>query len=180
MEKRMNLQLFAEDGTGADANGAGQRQEQHNDPTPGAASPAAQPKPSPTFDDMLREPGYQAEFDRRVAKAIETAKQKFADPRVDGLQKQLDGYMRREAVIKADVDPKFARFVTSEVTEAMAEGESFEEKLEAYLKDNPQYLRAAEPEPGKAWGRRMQGGDDGGADGVEAAFKALNPSLKID
>ena len=180
MEKqRMNLQLFAEDGAGADANEAGQQQEQHTNPTPGAAGPA-QNKPSPTFDEMLKEPGYQAEFDRRVAKAIETAKQKFTDPRVDGLQKQVNDYMKREAVMRANVDPKFAKFVTTEVTESMGEGDTFEAKLEGYLKDNPQYQRAQEAAQPAAWGRRMDGGSDGKPDGVEEAFKALNPNLKLD
>lgn len=61
----MALQLFAEDeGSGTPAEPAGNE--------PGAAG--ATPKPEPlSFDDFLSQEGNQAEFDRRVNKAIQTA-----------------------------------------------------------------------------------------------------------
>lgn len=62
MYQKMNLQLFAEPGT---------------DPAP---TPEPDPKPEPgpepspqSFDDILKKKDYQAEFDRRVQKEIDTA-----------------------------------------------------------------------------------------------------------
>lgn len=53
--KPLNLQLFAE---------------------PTEATPEATP---PTFDDLLKDKNHQSEFDRRVSKALETAKAKWAE-----------------------------------------------------------------------------------------------------
>lgn len=65
---KMNLQLFAEgDGDGAgDGNGDG------------AGGEGGDGKPEPkSFDEVLKNKDYQAEFDRRVQKAIDTAKSKW-------------------------------------------------------------------------------------------------------
>lgn len=62
----MNLQLFADPGP-------------EPEPTP-ASEPTTEPKPEPapqSFDDILKNKDYQAEFDRRVQKAIGTAKEKW-------------------------------------------------------------------------------------------------------
>ena len=145
-----------------------------------AAEPAQQPQNRPTFDQMLQN-GYQAEFDRRVAKAIQTASSKFSDPRVDQLKGQLDGYIRREAVLKANVDPSFTDFVTYSVSQQLGESGDFNAKLTEFLTANPQYVRqAAAPQPQQpgAWGQHQTGGDDKTEDGVEAAFYKLNPQLK--
>ena len=64
----MALQLFAEDeGTGAESNGSGANGEgtQGNEESHGASGN--------TFEDFLKDGKNQAEFDRRVSKAIETA-----------------------------------------------------------------------------------------------------------
>lgn len=67
---KMNLQLFAEgDDSGADGgNGGGAGGE--GDGGDGNQEPKS-------FDDVLKNKDYQAEFDRRVNKAIETAKSKW-------------------------------------------------------------------------------------------------------
>lgn len=78
----MNLQLFAEpgDGAGADggagggAEGAGAGAEGAGAGT-GGDNPAGDPPK--TFDDILKDSNYQAEFDRRVQKALGTAKDKW-------------------------------------------------------------------------------------------------------
>lgn len=62
----MNLQFFAEPAP---------------EPTPDP-EPAPQPEPAPepqpqSFDDLLKNKDYQAEFDRRVQKALGTAKEKW-------------------------------------------------------------------------------------------------------
>ena len=44
---------------------------------PAATPPATPPADPPTFDDLLKDKNHQAEFDRRVTKALETAKAKW-------------------------------------------------------------------------------------------------------
>ncbi|MFR1351769.1 MAG: DUF4355 domain-containing protein [[Clostridium] symbiosum] len=64
----MNLQLFAEPGP---------EPAPAPEPTP---EPTLEPKPEPapqSFDDILKNKDYQAEFDRRVQKALGTAKEKW-------------------------------------------------------------------------------------------------------
>ena len=56
----MNLQLFAETGNGSGAAGGSEGAGDAGDDTP------------PSFDDLLKN-GHQAEFDRRVQRAINTA-----------------------------------------------------------------------------------------------------------
>lgn len=64
----MNLQLFAEPGP---------EPAPAPEPTP---EPTPEPKPEPapqSFDDILKNKDYQAEFDRRVQKALGAAKEKW-------------------------------------------------------------------------------------------------------
>ena len=65
----MNLQLFAEEGDGAGAdggNGGGSGEGAGGEGGAGGDTP-------PSFDDFLKTGGNQAEFDRRVQKAVNTA-----------------------------------------------------------------------------------------------------------
>ena len=65
----MNLQLFAEGGDGAgadDGNGGGSGEGAGGEGGTGGDTP-------PSFDDFLKTGGNQAEFDRRVQKAVNTA-----------------------------------------------------------------------------------------------------------
>lgn len=143
------------------------------------SNPSATQAAAPSFDDMLKN-GYQAEFDRRVSKAIETAKGKFTDPRVDDLQKQVDGYIRREAILRANVDPNYEDFVLYKVNQNLKPGETFEAALSNFLNENKQYLKAQEAPAPRGWSQPMQPSGGKADDGVEAAFKALNPNLKIE
>lgn len=66
MYQKMNLQLFAEPGP---------EPAPTPEPTP---EPKAEPEPTPqSFDDILKNKDHQAEFDRRVQKALGTAKEKW-------------------------------------------------------------------------------------------------------
>lgn len=77
----LDLQFFAEPGDGSggggagggtgDAAGAGDEGAAGAEDTPGAGTTP------PNFDDYLKDPKNQAEFDRRVAKALETSKTKM-------------------------------------------------------------------------------------------------------
>jgi len=79
----MNLQLFAEPGDGAGADdgagggteGAGAGTSGDDAGADGGAGDSAKPK---TFDEILKEGSYQAEFDRRIQKALGTAKDKWS------------------------------------------------------------------------------------------------------
>lgn len=73
----MNLQFFAESGDGAGADqgeGSGSGSEAAEDGTDGNETGNKEPK---SFDDILKDSKYQAEFDRRVQKALGTAKEKW-------------------------------------------------------------------------------------------------------
>lgn len=64
--EKFNLQLFAEgEGDGAEGNGAG---------TEGNSEGGNSQEGKAGFDDFLKDPDNQAEFDRRIAKALETQK----------------------------------------------------------------------------------------------------------
>lgn len=74
---KMNLQFFAESGDGAGADqgeGSGSGSETAESGTDGAETGNKEPK---SFDDLLQDRNYQAEFDRRVQKALGTAKEKW-------------------------------------------------------------------------------------------------------
>lgn len=74
---KMNLQFFAESGDGAGADqgeGSGSGSETAESGTDGAETGSKEPK---SFDDLLQDKNYQAEFDRRVQKALGTAKEKW-------------------------------------------------------------------------------------------------------
>lgn len=73
----MNLQFFAESGDGAGADqgeGSGSSSEAAEGGTDGTETGNKEPK---SFDDILKDSRYQAEFDRRVQKALGTAKEKW-------------------------------------------------------------------------------------------------------
>lgn len=69
-------------------------------PTDGTNVPASgtEPPAQPTFDEMLKDKAYQAEFDRRMSKAIDTAKAKWD----------------KEAEEKADEAAKLAKMTADE------------------------------------------------------------------
>ena len=74
---KMNLQFFAESGDGAGADqgeGSGSGSETAESGTDGAETGNKEPK---SFDDLLQDKNYQAELDRRVQKALGTAKEKW-------------------------------------------------------------------------------------------------------
>ena len=141
------------------------------------AAAGAQGSGRPSFDEMLKD-GYQAEFDRRVAKAIQTAQGRFSDPQVAELKAQLDGYIRKEAALRAGIAPEFVDFVAYEVGRGLPEGGKFEDALKTFIEAHGQFKAG---QPGGAWSQPMQQ-QDGGAqaeDGVTAAFRKLNPDLKL-
>lgn len=73
---RMNLQLFGHDGDGA---GTGEGEGDGANGTNGQVGEGGgnEPPKTKTFDELLAEENYQAEFDRRVQKALGTAREKW-------------------------------------------------------------------------------------------------------
>jgi hypothetical protein len=86
----INLQFFAEP-----------------DPTPGPVESGGGTEPAAgeqkTFDDLLKDKTYQSEFDKKVAKALETAKTKWD---ADSQQKILDAKTEAEKLAKMNIDQK--------------------------------------------------------------------------
>lgn len=89
----MNLHFFGFDGDGAgtgegegsgtgepgkEGNGTGGTGEGGTGANGTGTSEGQEPPKTKTFDEILREGGYQAEFDRRVQKALGTAKEKWS------------------------------------------------------------------------------------------------------
>lgn len=73
----MNLQLFAEDAADNGGDGAGEGTNDHTAGAEDAPENKQQEEPLKTFDDLLSNKDYQAEFDRRVQKALETQRSKL-------------------------------------------------------------------------------------------------------
>lgn len=74
---KLNLQFFAESGDAAGADqgeGGGAENKPDEGSSGGADTGNKEPK---SFDDLLQNKDYQAEFDRRVQKALGTAKEKW-------------------------------------------------------------------------------------------------------
>lgn len=73
----MDLQLFAEDVADNGGDGAGEGTNDHMTGAEDAPENKQQEETPQTFDDLLSNKDYQAEFDRRVQKALETQRSKL-------------------------------------------------------------------------------------------------------
>lgn len=60
--------------------------------------------------------------------------------RAEKAEKRLAYYERRDSALEAGVDKRFAKFVVHEVLEFAEDEDDFEDALEEYLEENPQYL----------------------------------------
>ena len=101
----LNLQFFAEggaDGAGADGNSAG-----NADGDKAGDDGAGSDGKEGGFDEFLKDPKNQAEFDRRVAKALETNKetmQKEIEDRVAAAKTEAEKLAKMNAEQKADYE----------------------------------------------------------------------------
>ncbi len=112
----LDLQFFAEGGEGGGAGGgtgdaAGAAGSEGGDPgaaggTGGAAGAEGDQgtgSGTPSFDDLLKTPGYQSEFDKRVAKALETQRGKMQQD----IQTQIENARTEaEKMAKMNADQK--------------------------------------------------------------------------
>lgn len=95
----MNLQLFAEP-AGASGEGAGDGTG-GNPGTPEGEGKGGEGEKS--FDDLLKDKTYQSEFDKRIAKALETAKAKWETEKATELQ---NAKTEAEKLAKMNADQK--------------------------------------------------------------------------
>lgn len=101
----MNLQFFAEGGEGG-AGGAGGGSASGDAGAAGAeggAGDAGAGATLPNFDDFLKDPKNQAEFDRRVAKALETSRTKM---QADIEAKMAEARTEAEKMAKMNAEQK--------------------------------------------------------------------------
>ena len=106
----MNLQFFAEGGEGGAGGGAGGAGGSAGDAGAagaeggaGGAGDAGAGATPPSFDDFLKDPKNQAEFDRRVAKALETNRTKM---QADIETKLAEARTEAEKMAKMSADQK--------------------------------------------------------------------------
>lgn len=81
---KMNLQLFGE--SGGNGEGAGQGTEGNGTSGTGEGAAKGSEGDNKTFDDLLKDKAYQSEFDKKVAKALETAKAKWETEKATELE----------------------------------------------------------------------------------------------
>lgn len=100
----MNLQFFAEGGEGG-AGGAGGGSASGDAGAAGAEGAGAEGGAAtlPNFDDFLKDPKNQAEFDRRVAKALETSRTKM---QADIEAKMAEARTEAEKMAKMNAEQK--------------------------------------------------------------------------
>lgn len=94
---KLKLQLFAEGGDGG-TGGTGT-----GDPGTGGAAGSGDGAGTKTFDDILKDKAYQSEFDKRIAKSLETAKAKWD---TEAQKKIDDAKTEAEKLAKMNADEK--------------------------------------------------------------------------
>lgn len=152
VNRKMNLQLFAEGGEPQAEGGQQRAAEQQASASQNTADQHFD------FDELLRtNPEFRAEFDRRVTKSLNTAQKKTRNEqltneelnkKLDAMQAQITGYQRKELAVAAKVDPRFTDYVIYKVEQNLPEDGDFGEALTAFVKENSQYLVQTEtPQP---------------------------------
>ncbi len=148
----------------------------NTEPMEALADTGAEQKPC--FDEILTDKEYQSEFDRRVAKAIETAKAKWTDEgstaKTDALEAELDGYRKREAALKMGVAHDMLDYAVYSAQKLTDDSCSFEDALTKIITQQSWLTASSLPTTGIPQSGAMQG-----KSGVERAFLGLNPRIKI-
>lgn len=99
----MNLQFFAEGGADGAGGGAGGSASGDTGAADGAGAAEGGAATPPNFDDFLKDPKNQAEFDRRVAKALETNRTKM---QADIEAKMAEARTEAEKMAKMNAEQK--------------------------------------------------------------------------
>ncbi len=154
-----------------------------NEPMEANADTGANEKPC--FDEILSDKDYQSEFDRRISKAIETAKAKWsseqtnedaraANERAERAEAELETYRLREKASKAGVPHDMLDYAVFAAQKLMGEETDFDSALGQLTTSQPWITAAALPTTGIAQSRAAEG-----KSGVERAFSRLNPQIKL-
>ena len=154
-----------------------------NEPMEAAADTGAENKPC--FDDILSDKEYQSEFDRRVAKAIETAKAKWTDDkqeatlaeankRADALEAEVDRYKKRETAMNLGVAGDMLDYAVFTAQKHTSDEVDFETALKTVIANQAWLTVTTLPTTGIPQTQTAQG-----KSGVERAFVNLNPKIKI-
>ncbi|MCM1335301.1 MAG: DUF4355 domain-containing protein [Bacteroides sp.] len=101
---KLPLQFFAEDDAGTAGNAANADGTAGTSGAEGKAGETGAETASPSFDDLLKNKDYQSEFDKRVAKALETARAKWDEQKKAELTEQ-----EKLAKMKADEKAQYER-----------------------------------------------------------------------
>ena len=139
-----------------------------------------------TFDEILEDKTYQSEFDKRVSKALETAKAKWekaaeADKTkaVTDATTQLNAELTKALIhtelVKAkarDVDVVMPLIDTAKVTRTENGLEGLEEQIKT-LQEGKSYLFEAAQEPSKPKGKTGLNHEDGGDEADDAKIRRI-------
>lgn len=109
----------------------------------------------------------------KASQKTEEEKAREKDEKIAKLEKQISDGERMEAIREADVDKSFQKFILSEVSSMDGD---FDKNLQAYLKDNPQYIKSSSKSTGMPMNGSGTGNDD---DGVTAILKRKHPNIKF-
>ena len=154
-----------------------------NEPMAADADTGAEQKPC--FDEILLDKDYQSEFDRRVAKAIETAKTKWtneqteaitgqANERADALEQELDKYRKREKASRLGVAHDMLDYAVYAAEKQVSDDTDFDAALNSVISAHSWLTVTTLPTTGIP-----QSGATQGKSGVERAFATLNPRIKL-
>lgn len=139
----------------------------------------------PCFDEILNDKDYQSEFDRRVAKAIETAKTKWtneqtdaitsqANERADALEGELEMYRKREKALKLGVAHDMLDYAVYAADKKVDDSTDFDAALNSVISAHSWLTVTTLPTTGIPQEKGIQG-----KSGVEKAFATLNPRIKF-
>jgi len=115
-----------------------------------------------TFDEILTDKVYKAEFDRRLAKAVETARAKLelehtqaletSTTELNTLKAQVEALNKELTSEKASgkltgkeygCKPEFLKFVATEINSLVTDKLDFDSAAKQFKEDNPQYFNQA-------------------------------------
>lgn len=155
-----------------------------NEPMEAQADTGAEGKPC--FDEILKDKEYQSEFDRRISKAIETAKTKWtaqqsdesikeATARAERAEAEVEAYRLKEKALTAGIPQDMLDYAVYAAKKLMGgEDDSFDDALNRLTDAQPWLKSASLPTTGIAQSRASDG-----KSGVERAFSRLNPQIKL-
>ncbi|MDD4689181.1 MAG: hypothetical protein PHE51_05485 [Eubacteriales bacterium] len=133
-----------------------------------------------SFDQLLADKDYQSEFDRRIGKAIETAKSKWekesiSQERYDVLIRELDDFKQREAALGKGIPREMIDYAVFSAKKLINDETDFSTALDTVITSNS-WITEGNSSPTTGIPQSMA---ISGKNGVEKAFERINPKLKL-